>query len=123
MRLNAPDWDIDLEELENAFTDKTKAIIINTPNNPTGKVFSRAEIEAIAALCEEYDAIAITDEIYEHILYDGCEHLSIASLPGMEDRSVTINSISKTYSLTGWRVGWPWHLSKLPQRLRKFTIF
>jgi aminotransferase len=89
-----------------AFSRRTRAIIINTPHNPTGKVFSRAELELIADLCRTHDALAITDEVYEHLLYDGREHVSIAALPGMAERTVTINSLSKTYSVTGWRVGW-----------------
>jgi len=104
--LYEPDWHFDEKELTQAFNDKTKAIVINTPNNPTGKVFSRSELEFIGHLCQKWDVVAIMDEIYEHILYDGTEHVSMASVPGMEDRSVTINSISKTYGLTGWRVGW-----------------
>ena len=89
-----------------AFDRHTKAIILNTPNNPTGKVFTRAELELIRDLCIEFDVLAITDEIYEHILYDGAEHISMASLEGMRERTVTINGMSKTYSVTGWRVGW-----------------
>jgi aminotransferase len=100
------DWAFDSTELAAAFTNRTRAIIINTPNNPTGKVFSRAELEAIAALCIKWGAIAVTDEIYEHILYDEAVHIPMASLDGMADRTVTINSVSKTFSVTGWRVGW-----------------
>src|SRR5207244_4264398 len=85
----------------------TKAIILNTPNNPTGKVFTRTELELIRDLCLEFDVLAITDEIYEHILYDGTEHISMASLDGMQDRTVTINGMSKTYSVTGWRTSGP----------------
>src|SRR5205823_10426827 len=99
--LHRPDWRLDPDELAAAFNKRTKAVIINTPNNPTGKVYSRAELEMIAELCHRWDAYAITDEIYEHILYDGAQHVSMASLPGMEDRTITINSISKTYSVTG----------------------
>jgi histidinol-phosphate/aromatic aminotransferase/cobyric acid decarboxylase-like protein len=99
-------WSFDPDELAAAFNDKTKAIIINTPNNPTGKVFSREELETIAALCRKWDAIAISDEIYEHIIYDGLPHVPIATIDGMADRTVTINGLSKTYSVTGWRVGW-----------------
>src|SRR4029077_5391707 len=88
------------------FNDKTKAIIINTPNNPTGKVFTREELETIAALCRKWDAIAISDEIYEHIIYDGREHVPIATIEGMADRTVTLNGLSKTFSVTGWRVRW-----------------
>lgn len=103
--LHAPDWTFDPVELAAAFTPKTKAIIINTPHNPLGKVFSREELETIAVLCREWGVLAFTDEIYEHILYDGCEHVAMASLPGMKDLTVTINGLSKTYSVTGWRIG------------------
>jgi len=121
--LYPPDWSFCPEELAGAFNEKTKAIIINTPNNPTGKVFSRRELEAIAALCQKWDAYAVTDEIYEHILYDGARHVSMASLPGMERRTVTINSISKTYSVTGWRVGWAIAAETITQRIRKVHDF
>jgi aminotransferase len=104
--LHEPHWSFDEKELEAAFTSKTRAIIINTPNNPTGKVFSRAELEFIARLCQTWDVVAITDEIYEHMLYDGLKHVRMADLPGMRERTVTISGISKTYSATGWRVGW-----------------
>jgi aminotransferase len=104
--LRPPDWTLDGAELRAAFSDRTRAVVVNTPNNPTGKMFSRGELEAIAALCVRYDAIAITDEIYEHIVYDGVEHVPMATIPGMEDRTVTISALSKTYSVTGWRVGW-----------------
>lgn len=100
------EWTFDERELRAAFHRHTKAIILNTPNNPTGKVFSRAELELIRDLCVEFNVVAITDEIYEHILYDGVQHISIASLEGMAERTVTINGLSKTYSVTGWRVGW-----------------
>ena len=93
-------------ELRKAFSNNTRAIIINTPHNPTGKVFSYSELDFIANLCKKFDVLAITDEPYEHILFDGHIHYSIASLPGMANRTITINSISKSYSLTGWRVGW-----------------
>ena len=104
--LREPDWSYDPAELERAFNDRTKAIIINTPNNPTGKVFSRDELGQIASLCRKWGVVAVTDEIYEHILYDGAQHVSLASLEGMRERTVTISGISKTYSLTGWRVGY-----------------
>src|SRR5215831_7512409 len=104
--LRRPDWSFDENELRAAFNDKTKAIILNTPNNPTGKVFSREELQVIANLCRKWDVIAISDEIYEHIIYDQWSHVPIASIEGMSDRTVTINSLSKTYSVTGWRVGW-----------------
>ena len=100
------DWTFDPEELAAAFSNRTRAIIINTPNNPTGKVFTREELEQIARLCRQWGAIAVTDEIYEHILYDGARHVPMASLEGMADRTVTINGVSKTFSVTGWRVGW-----------------
>jgi aminotransferase len=104
--LTHPDMPFDPEELRSTFGPKTRAIVVNTPHNPTGKVFTRAELELIASLCRERDVLAITDEVYEHILFDGAEHVSLASLPGMADRTITINSMSKTYSVTGWRVGW-----------------
>ena len=106
VRLHAPDWSFDRDELTRAFGPRTKAIIVNTPNNPTGKVFTREELEFIRDLCVRWNAFAITDEIYEHILYDGARHISMASLDGMRDRTITINGMSKTYSVTGWRVGW-----------------
>jgi aminotransferase len=99
-------WRFDEAELRAAFNDRTRAIIINTPNNPTGKVFTRPELEFIAALCQKWDTIAFTDEIYEHILYGDQAHIYMATLPGMRERTVTINGMSKTYSVTGWRVGW-----------------
>jgi aspartate/methionine/tyrosine aminotransferase len=105
VRLREPDWSFDADELAAAFNDRTRAIVVNTPNNPTGKVFSREELAVIAALCERHDVICVTDEIYEHMVYDGLTHVPIATLPGMRDRSVTISGLSKTYSVTGWRVG------------------
>lgn len=104
--LHAPDWTFDPAELRAAFSPRTKAIIVNTPHNPTGKVFSREELLQIAELCQEFDALCLTDEIYEHILYDGAEHVPMMTLPGMRDRTLLVNSMSKTYSVTGWRVGW-----------------
>ncbi len=108
--LTAPDWTFDREELRAAFNEKTKAIIICNPNNPTGKVFTREELEFIAALCKEHDALCFTDEIYEHILYPRedkeIKHISMAQLEGMRERTVIVNSMSKTYSVTGWRVGY-----------------
>lgn len=104
--LRPPDWSFDPDELRRAFTSKTRALILNSPNNPTGKVFSRAELEQIAALCIEHDVHCITDEIYEHIIYDGAEHVPMMTLPGMRERSILVNSMSKTWSVTGWRVGW-----------------
>ena len=106
VKLRAPDWTFDPDELAAAFGPSTKAIILNTPNNPTGKVFERRELESIRDLCHRWNAFAITDEIYEHMVYDGAKHISMASLDGMRDRTITINALSKTYSVTGWRVGW-----------------
>ena len=106
LHLDDPDFAFDPDALRQAFGPKTRAVVINTPHNPTGKVFSPDELALIAELCQRHDALAITDEVYEHLLYDGRRHLSIASLPGMAERTVTINSLSKTYSVTGWRVGW-----------------
>jgi aspartate/methionine/tyrosine aminotransferase len=103
--LRPPDWSFDPDQLRAAFNAKTRAIVINTPHNPTGKVYSRTELELIAKLCIEHGAIAITDEIYEHLVYRG-RHVSIATLPGMAERTITISGASKTYSVTGWRVGW-----------------
>jgi aspartate/methionine/tyrosine aminotransferase len=121
--LHEPDWRFDPDELAAAFNAKTKAIIINTPNNPTGKVFTRQELETIAALCQKWDAIAISDEIYEHIIYDGCRHVPIATIPGMAERTVTLNSLSKTYSVTGWRVGWTISPPSLTGAIRKVHDF
>ncbi len=117
------DWHFDPDELASAFNDRTKAIIINTPNNPTGKVFTRAELETIAALCRKWDVIAISDEIYEHIIYDGRRHIPMASIEGMADRTVTINGLSKTYSVTGWRVGWTISPASLTGAIRKVHDF
>ena len=106
VELRPPHWSFDPEELRAAFNGKTRAIVINTPHNPTGKVFTREELEFLAGLCVEHDVLAITDEIYEYILYDDAEHLSIATLPGMAERTITISGLSKTWSATGWRIGW-----------------
>ncbi len=121
--LHEPDWHFDEKELSRVFNDKTKAIILNTPNNPTGKVFSYEELQFIADLCLKWNVVAVTDEIYEHILYDGANHISIASMPGMRDQTITINSISKTYSLTGWRVGWAIAPAHLTASIRKVHDF
>ncbi len=123
VRLNSPEWDFDYDELKSNFNSNTKAIIINTPNNPTGKVFSKTELSEIADLCIKWDVISITDEIYEHIVFDGKEHISIASLPGMAERSITINSLSKTYSVTGWRIGWAISSSLITSKIRKVHDF
>jgi len=123
VKLHGEDWTFDPVELRQAFNSRTKAIIVNSPNNPTGKVFTRAELECIAALCREFDVLAITDEIYEHILYDGTEHVPIASLPGMRERSILVNSMSKTYAVTGWRVGWVLAPPDLSDSIRKVHDF
>ena len=104
--LQPPDWRIDEAELRALFSDKTKLILINTPHNPTGKVFSEGELSLIADLCRQHDVIAVTDEVYEHIVFDDCRHVPLAGLPGMADRTVTISSAGKTFSMTGWKVGW-----------------
>ena len=123
VQLQAPEWAIDPDELRRAFSPRTKAIILNTPNNPTGKVFDRKELELIAELCEEFDVLAISDEIYEHILYDLATHIPIASLPRMRSRSILVNSMSKTYSVTGWRVGWVLAPANLTSSIRKVHDF
>src|SRR5947207_17349 len=106
VKLRTPDWSFDRGQLAAAVGPRTKAIILNTPNNPTGKVFTRGELEFIRDLCVRWNAYCITDEIYEHILYDGTEHISMARIDGMRERTIVINGMSKTYSVTGWRVGW-----------------
>ena len=123
VRLRPPDWSFDPGELRRAFSPHTKAIILNSPNNPTGKVFSRAELELIAALCQEFDALAITDEIYEHITYDGVPHIPIMTLDGMRNRTVLVNSMSKTFAVTGWRVGWVLAAPDLSDSVRKVHDF
>jgi aspartate/methionine/tyrosine aminotransferase len=121
--LYAPEWNFDPDELAAAFNDSTKAIIINTPNNPTGKVFSREELQTIAGLCTKWNAIAITDEIYEHILFNGKKHIALATLDGMRERTITINGLSKTYSVTGWRVGYTIAPERITQAIRKVHDF
>jgi aspartate/methionine/tyrosine aminotransferase len=120
--LHEPDWHIDADELRAAFGPRTRALILNTPHNPTGKVFSRAELELIAELAQEHDALVLTDDIYEHIVYAG-EHIPIATLPGMAERTVAVNSLSKTYSVTGWRVGWVIAAAPLTSAIRKVHDF
>ena len=120
--LREPDWRIDADELRAAFGPRTRAIILNSPHNPTGKVFSRAELGLIAGLAQEHDALVLTDDIYEHIVYAG-EHIPMATLPGMAERTVAVNSLSKTYSVTGWRVGWVVAPSRLTAAIRKVHDF
>ena len=120
--LHEPDWSIDEAELRAAFGPRTRGIVVNSPHNPTGKVFRREELELIAELCGEHDVVAFTDDIYEHIVYAG-EHVPLATLPGMAERTVAVNSLSKTYSVTGWRVGWvigPPHLSAGIRKVHDF---
>jgi aspartate/methionine/tyrosine aminotransferase len=121
--LHEPEWHFDPDELASAFGPRTRAIIINTPNNPTGKVFTREELTAIARLCLQWDVLAITDEIYEHIVYDGHQHVPMASIDGMADRTVTISGLSKTFSVTGWRVGWAISPPALTGPIRKLHDF
>jgi aminotransferase len=121
--LRAPDWRFDPDELRRAFTSKTRAIIINTPNNPTGHVFTREELSLIAELCQKYDAIALADEIYEYILYTDTPHISIATLPGMAERTVTISGLSKTFSVTGWRLGYCIAPAEITTGIRKVHDF
>ncbi len=119
-----PDWTYDRDELASAFNDRTKAIVLCSPNNPTGAIMSRDEMEFIAALCRKWDVIAITDEIYEHIVYDGRKHLCMATLDGMKERTVVVGGMSKTYSVTGWRVGTilaPPHLTKAFRQIHDFV--
>jgi len=117
------EWTFDERELRAAFHSRTKAIVVNTPNNPTGKVFTRRELELIRDLCVEFNVLAITDEIYGFILYDGAEHFSIASLDGMRERTITINGLSKSYCVTGWRVGWAVAPPEITNAIRKVHDF
>ena len=121
--LRGADFTWDEKELRAAFSDKTRALIVNTPHNPSGKVFSRAELETLAKLCVEFDCLAITDEIYEHIVYDGREHISIATLPGMAERTITIGGLSKTYSVTGWRLAYAIATPAVADGVRKMHDF
>jgi N-succinyldiaminopimelate aminotransferase len=124
--LHAPSFRFRPEELRAAFSAQTRALILNSPHNPTGTVFSRAELELIAELCQEADVFAITDEVYEHIVFDGTEHVRLATLPGMRERTLTLSGAGKTFSCTGWRIGWaigPAPLHEALGRLRQFTVF
>ncbi len=124
--LHAPAFRFDPQELRGAFTPRTRALILNTPHNPTGAVFSRAELSFIAELCQEFDVLAITDEVYEHIVFDGTKHVRLATLPGMRERTLTLGGAGKTFSCTGWRIGWaigPAPLHNALDRLRQFTVF
>ena len=121
--LHPPTFSFDRAELAAAFNDKTRAIVINSPNNPTGRVFSREDLEFIAELCKKHDVLAITDEIYEHILYDGAEYIPLWTLPGMGDRTIAVNSVSKTFSVTGWRIGFIMASATLTASIRKVHDF
>ncbi len=121
--LHPPDWHFDCEEVSAAFNERTKALILNTPHNPSGKVFTREELQFLGDLCKRWDVVAITDEIYEHILYDGATHVSMAAIPGMKERTMVINSLSKTYSVTGWRVGYVLAPVELTRAVRKVHDF
>jgi len=123
VRLYPPDWTFDREEVRRVFNSRTKAIILNSPNNPTGKVFAKSELEFLAALCQEFDTLAITDEIYEHITYDSSDHVPMMTLPGMRERTIAVNSMSKTYAVTGWRVGWVMAPADLTDSIRKVHDF
>ncbi|MCB8927331.1 MAG: aminotransferase class I/II-fold pyridoxal phosphate-dependent enzyme [Ardenticatenaceae bacterium] len=124
--LRPPTWQIDEAELVALFTNKTKLIIINTPHNPTGKVFAQAELALIASLCQQHDVLAMTDEVYEHLVFDGQQHQTLASFPGMADRTIMISSLGKTFSVTGWKVGWtvaPPELTRAIFRAHQFMTF
>ncbi|MFZ0664390.1 MAG: pyridoxal phosphate-dependent aminotransferase [Acidimicrobiales bacterium] len=122
--LRAPDWSFDPEALNNAITDRTRLILLNTPHNPTGKVFSSAELEVIADVCRRHDLVAITDEVYEHLVYEEeFPHISLATLPGMAERTITISSAAKTFSFTGWKVGWACGPSELIAAIRSAKQF
>jgi len=123
VRLRPPDWTFDREELAAAFTERTRACILNTPNNPTGKVFTREELETIATHAQRANAYVLTDEIYQHLVYDGARHVSMATLPGMRERTITINGMSKTYSVTGWRVGYAIAPPEISNAIRKMHDF
>ncbi len=122
VQLRAPDWSFEPEALERAITDRTRLILVNTPHNPTGKVFSRSELETIADACRRHDLIAVTDEVYEHLVYES-PHISLATLPGMAERTITISSAAKTFSFTGWKVGWACGSSELIAAIRTAKQF
>jgi aspartate/methionine/tyrosine aminotransferase len=123
VRLHPPEWTFDPDELAAAFSERTRAVILNTPNNPTGKVFTREELDTLAGLARRWGAYVITDEIYQYITYDGCRHVSMATLPGMRERTITINGLSKTYSVTGWRVGYAIAPPEVTGAIRKMHDF
>src|SRR5262249_10234165 len=124
--LHPPTFRFDPLELRRAFSSRTKAIILNTPHNPSGTVFSRDELTMIADLCKEFDVLAITDEVYEHIVFDSHKHVRLATLPGMRERTLTLSGAGKTFSCTGWRIGWaigPTVMQDALRRLRQLTVY
>jgi aspartate/methionine/tyrosine aminotransferase len=124
--LRPPSWSFDPDELRAAFTPRTRALVLNTPHNPTGKVFSRQELEFVAALCQERDVVAITDEVYDRITFDDARHVPLATLPGMWERTLTINSTGKTFSMTGWKIGYaigPAPLNAALRAVHQFVTF
>jgi len=123
VQLHAPDWRFDPQELRSAFNSRTRAVILNTPNNPTGRVFPLEDLRLLAELCQQHDCLLITDEIYEHIVFDSARHVPPITLPGMRDRCVLVNSLSKTFSVTGWRVGWVIAPPELTASIRKVHDF
>jgi aminotransferase len=123
VRLRPPEWSFEVDELRRAFNEQTRAVIVNTPNNPTGRVFSNVEMQSLCSLCQEFDCLLITDEIYEHIVFDGERHIPPITQPGMRERCVLVNSLSKTYSVTGWRVGWVIAPPELTASIRKVHDF
>jgi len=123
VKLHPPDWTFDPQELAAAFTERTRACILNTPNNPTGKVFTREELETIAGHARRTNAYILTDEIYQYLVYDGARHISMATLPEMRERTITINGMSKTFSVTGWRVGYAIAPAEISNAIRKMHDF
>lgn len=123
VKLHPPDWTFDPDDLAGAFTSRTRACILNTPNNPTGKVFTREELELIAGHVQRSNAFVLTDEIYQFMVYDGAQHAFMAALPGMRERTITINGMSKTYSVTGWRVGYAIAPEEISNAIRKMHDF
>jgi N-succinyldiaminopimelate aminotransferase len=122
IELHPPDWRVDAAALEAAITPNTRVILLNTPHNPTGRVFDQSELELIAGACREHDVIALTDEVYEHLVFD-CDHIPIATLPGMFERTITVSSLGKTFSVTGWKIGWASGPAELIARLRGVKQF
>jgi aspartate/methionine/tyrosine aminotransferase len=126
VRLYAPDWHFDVDELRAAISDRTKMLLLNTPHNPTGKVFTSSELEQIAAVCQEHDLLVLSDEVYDRILFDDHQHVPIATLPGMWERTLTLNSTGKTFSMTGWKIGYvtgPAHLNAAIRIVHQFNVF